>query len=46
MAIFNITSKKGKLISLTIDDINLSIDNTFFHISEDLIREIDYLNNI
>jgi hypothetical protein len=46
MAIFNVTTKKGILISLTIDDINLSIDNTFFAISEDLIKQIDYLNNI
>lgn len=46
MAIFNITNNKGKLIELTIDDIDLSIDNVFFHISEDLVKELDYLNNI
>jgi|TARA_R110000823_G_scaffold214021_1_gene343907 hypothetical protein len=46
MAVFNVTTKRGILIELTIDDINLSIDNTFFAISEDLVREIDYLNNI
>jgi len=46
MAILNITNNQGKIIELTIDDTMLTIDNTFFHISEDFVKELDYNNNI